>query len=263
MATTVDKGLLLLRALAAEETGNGAPVANARLAERVGLDQAQVSRMLNALTAAGLVERETDSRGYRIGPELFGIGGAAVHADALAKVRPVLRGLLHAWREPAWLSMLSRGQVLTIQAEPSQWFPYFPVRVGALTPTWCSGPGRALTQDFSRDELTTLLQNEIFVGGGPGAVRDPSELFERNLESAKQVAVVADSEFEHDVIEFSAPVRCSRLDMTVAVSVAVPKHRVTGRSTAIATSVAEAARLVTSILSTASPAVPTGDRPVP
>ncbi|MEE6170301.1 MULTISPECIES: IclR family transcriptional regulator [unclassified Mycolicibacterium] len=263
MVTTVDKGLLLLQALATEETNTGAPVTNTLLADRLGLDQAQVSRMLNALAAAGLVERYPDLRGYRVGPELFGLGAAALHTDMLAKVRPVLRGLVRTWREPAWLSVLSRQQVLTVQAEPSQWFSYFPVRVGALTPAWCSGPGRALTQHFSLDRLTVLLQDETFVGGGPGAVRDPLELFKRNLEAAKLAAVVADSEFEHDVVEFSAPARCSRLNMTVAVSIAVPKHRIDDRITAIAASVAEAARLITSMLSVSTPVAPTVARRAP
>lgn len=263
VATTVDKGLLLLQALAAEETSTGAPVTNTWLAEHLNLDQAQVSRMLNALAAQGLAEREPDSRGYRVGPRYFDVGAAAMHTGALAKLRPVVRGLLHAWHEPAWLSVLSRAQVLTVQAEPSQWFPYFPVRVGAMTPAWCSGPGRALTQDISREDLAALLRDETFVGGGPGAVRDPLELYERNLESAKMIAVVADSEFEHDVVEFSAPARCDQLAMTVAVSVAVPKHRIADRTMAISTSVAEAARRVTSLLSAASPIAPKAGRPAP
>lgn len=263
MATTVDKGLLLLQALAAEEARAGAPVTNTWLAEQLSLDQAQVSRMLSALAAAGLAEREPDSRGYRVGPKYFDIGASAMHTEALAKARPVVRGLLHAWHEPAWLSVLSRTQVLTVQAEPSQWFPYFPVKVGAMTPVWCSGPGRALTQDFSRDELATLLRDETFVGGGPGAVRDPLELFERNLNSTKMTAVVADSEFEHDVVEFSAPARCDQLDMTVAISVAVPKHRIADRTSVIATSVADAAQRIRSLLSSASPIVPKAGRPAP
>lgn len=263
VATTVDKGLLLLQALAAEESRTGAPVTNTWLADQLNLDQAQVSRMLSALAAAGLAEREPESRGYRVGSRYFDIGAAAMRVEMLAKVRPVVRGLLHAWHEPAWLSVLSRGQVLTVQAEPSQWFPYFPVRVGAMTPAWCSGPGRALTQDLSREELTTLLRDETFVGGGPGAVRDPLELFERNLQSAKMIAVVADSEFEHDVVEFSAPAQCDQLGMTVAVSVAVPKHRISGRTTAIATSVAEAAQGVTALLRAASPIAPKAGRPAP
>lgn len=241
MATTVDKGLLLLQTLAAEESRTGAPVTNTWLADQLNLDQAQVSRMLSALAAAGLAEREPESRGYRVGSRYFDIGAAAMRVEVLAKVRPVVRGLLHAWHEPAWLSVLSRGQVLTVQAEPSQWFPYFPVRVGAMTPAWCSGPGRALTQDLSREELTTLFQDETFVGGGPGAVRDPLELFERNLQSAKMIAVVADSEFEHDVVEFSAPAQCDQLDMTVA----------------------EAAQGVTALLRAASPIAPKAGRPAP
>lgn len=132
-----------------------------------------------------------------------------------------------------------------------------------MTPAWCSGPGRALTQDLSREELTTLFRDETFVGGGPGAVRDPLELFERNLQSTKMIAVVADSEFEHDVVEFSAPAQCDQLDMTVAVSVAVPKHRISGRTTAIATSVAEAAQGVTALLRAASPIAPKAGRPAP
>ncbi|OBC12045.1 IclR family transcriptional regulator [Mycobacterium sp. 852013-50091_SCH5140682] len=260
MATTVDKGLLLLQALADAETNSGGPVTNIRLAERLHLDQAQVSRILNALAAGGLVEREPDSRGYRVGPALFGMGAIAGHAEALKQVRPILRGLLRTWHEPAWLSVLSRSQVLTVLAEPSQWFAYFPVQAGALTPVWCSGPGRALTQGFSRDELAFLLKDELFVGGGPGAVRNPLELYERNAESNLQDAVVADSEFEHDVVEFSARAVCDQLGATVAVSIAIPRYRIAGRTSSMAESVSKAAERITSILLDSNPIGPTGDR---
>ncbi|MBN7552321.1 IclR family transcriptional regulator, partial [Mycobacteroides abscessus subsp. abscessus] len=39
MATTVDKGLLLLQTLAAEESRTGAPVTNTWLADQLNLDQ--------------------------------------------------------------------------------------------------------------------------------------------------------------------------------------------------------------------------------
>lgn len=119
VATTVDKGLLLLQALAAEESRTGAPVTNTWLADQLNLDQAQVSRMLSALAAAGLAEREPESRGYRVGSRYFDIGAAAMRVEVLAKVRPVVRGLLHAWHEPAWLSCCLAGRCSLSRLSPA------------------------------------------------------------------------------------------------------------------------------------------------
>ncbi|GCD93053.1 IclR family transcriptional regulator [Embleya hyalina] len=242
MTTTFDRGLALLDAIVAAELGSTGYPGNAQLAERIGLDQAQTSRMLKDLAAAGLVERDEPSRGWRAGPGWFALAAAAGDGELLRGARPLLRALVARRHEPAWLSVRSGTAVLTVGSEASHWASYVAATPGALTPLWCTGPGRALLLDHSDRELAELLDGVSFVGGGPRAARDLATLAARNAEARAAGVVVADREFEHDVVDFSAPVRDRLGTITAALSLAVPRFRLGGHTAEIAASVAEAAR---------------------
>ncbi|MGW3660041.1 IclR family transcriptional regulator [Streptomyces sp. NPDC005151] len=242
MTSTFDRGLDLLDAILAAEVGATGYPGNAQLAEQLGLDQAQISRMLKDLGSLGLVERDGQGRGWRVGPGYFALAAAAGDAGLLRTARPLLRGLVSRWHEPAWLSVRSREVALTVEAQPSHWSSSVAATPGAVTPVWCTGPGRALLLDHSEQELTELLGEVEFVGGGPLAVRDVPALAALNAADRAAGIVVADREFEHDVVDFSAPVRDGSGTIVAALSIAVPRFRLDGRSAEIADSVRSAAQ---------------------
>ncbi|MEU7004677.1 IclR family transcriptional regulator C-terminal domain-containing protein [Nonomuraea sp. NPDC046570] len=242
MTSTFDRGLDLLGAVLAAELGSTGYPGNAQLAEQLGLDQAQISRMLKDLAALELVERDGQGRGWRVGPGYFALAAAAGDADLASAARPLLRELVTRWHEPAWLSVRSQVMALTVEAQPSHWSSYVAAAPGAMTPVWCTGPGRALLLDHSEQELAELLDAVEFVGGGPLAARDVRALAARNAADRGAGVVVADREFEHDVVDFSAPVRGRSGAVVAALSVAVPLFRLGERATEIAASVERAAK---------------------
>ncbi|MFI6284649.1 IclR family transcriptional regulator [Streptomyces sp. NPDC051018] len=242
MTTTFDRGLALLDAILEAELGSAGYPGNAQLADSIGLDQATVSRMLKDLAALGLVERAGRAPGWRIGPGYFALAAAAGDRDLLTGARPLLRGLVARWHEPAWLSVRSGGMALTVEAQLSHWSSYVAATPGARTPIWCTGPGRALLLDHTEQQLAELLDGVEFTGGGPRAARDVAALAAYNSTDRAAGVVVADREFEHDVVDFSAPVRDGSGAVVAALSLAVPRFRLAGRSAGIAESVAGAAR---------------------
>ncbi|MER7498548.1 IclR family transcriptional regulator [Nonomuraea pusilla] len=242
MTSTFDRALDLLDAILTAELGSTGYPGNAQLAEQFGLDQAQISRMLKDLAALELVERDGQGRGWRVGLGYLALAAEAGDADLVTAARPLLRRLVTRWHEPAWLSVRSAGVALTVEVESSHWSSYVAAAPGAVTPLWCTGPGRALLLDHTEQELAELLSSVEFVGGGPLAVRDVRALAVRNAADRAAGVVVADREFEHDVVDFSAPVRGRSGAIVASLSVAVPRFRLGGRSQEIAASVVEAAK---------------------
>lgn len=261
MTTTFDRGLALLHSVIEAELGSVGYPSNAQLADRIGLDQAQASRMLKDLAAQGLVQRDEQARGWRIGPMYFALAAAAGDRHLLVSARLLLRGLVARWHEPAWLSVLSQNTALTVEAQLSHWSSNVAATVGARSPVWCTGPGRALLLDHSEAELAQLLADVDFIGGGPRAARDIATLARYNAADRTEGVVIADREFEHDVIDFSAPVRNESGSIVAALSLAVPRFRLPAGPAEIAASVREAARVLE--VRVASRAEQTGDRPVP
>ncbi|MGW4201815.1 IclR family transcriptional regulator [Streptomyces sp. NPDC004726] len=242
MTTTFDRGLALLGAILDAELGSAGYPGNAQLAAQIGLDQATVSRMLKDLAALGLIERAERVPGWRVGPGYFALAAAAGDGRLLVRARPLLRGLVARWHEPAWLSVRSEGTALTVEAQLSHWSSYVAAAPGARTPIWCTGPGRALLLDHTEQQLAELLEGVEFIGGGPRAARGIPALAAYNSADRLAGVVVADREFEHDVVDFSAPVRDPSGAIVAALSLAVPRFRLADRTAGIAASVAEAAR---------------------
>jgi DNA-binding IclR family transcriptional regulator len=241
MTSTFSSGLDVLgRIIAAELASSGAP-GTSRLAEQLGIDQAQVSRMLKDLAELQLIEKDEQGRGHRVGERYFDLAATAGDSGLLTRARPLLRALVARWHEPAWLSVLSGGDALAVHVEASHWSSYVAATPGRPTPAWCTGPGRALLLDHTEQELAELLAGVDFVGGGPRAARNVADLASRNARDQEAGVVVADREFEHDVVDFSAPVRDQAGGIVAAMSVAVPRFRLAERAGEIMASVRQAA----------------------
>jgi len=73
-----------------------------RIAELVGEDKSQISRTLNALRQYGLVDRDLDTRAYRLGWALFAFAARSGDARVLAVGERTLKELVEcSWRAGA------------------------------------------------------------------------------------------------------------------------------------------------------------------
>jgi DNA-binding IclR family transcriptional regulator len=218
---TLAHALQLVLEIVETEVVGGSPPGVARLAAQLDLHESQVSRILKDLQALEIVERDEPTRGFLAGPRYFRLAAAGLDAELTERARPTLRALATRFGAPALLAVRSSDLALTIGAE----LPRGALRLASSTwwrSCWCTGAGRALLLDHSAEELSELFDGEAFDEGGPRAARDLGDLASRIAEDARQGVVVADSEFEHAVIEVAAPVRDPDGAIRAAVAVAIP-----------------------------------------
>ena len=123
------------------------------------------------------------------------------------------------------------------------------LRPGMVTPTWSTGPGRALLWDHAQAELETLLADVQFVGvGGPGAARSVPEVVALMRRDREGGMVRAEEEYDDGVLELALPIRDAGGGIIAAISVSHPMDE---RETigALADTVAEAAAALTGLAS--------------
>jgi DNA-binding IclR family transcriptional regulator len=218
---TLGSALQLVLEIVETEVVGGAPPGVARLASQLGLHESQVSRILKDLQALEIVERDEPTRGFLAGPRFFHLAAAGLDPALMEAARPALRGLAARFGAPALLAVRSHDLALTACAE----LPRGVLRLASSAwwrSCWCTGAGRALLLDHSNEELRELFRGETFDEGGPQAARDLGDLAVRVATDAARGVVVADSEFEHAVIEVAAPVRDAAGAVCAAVAVAIP-----------------------------------------
>jgi DNA-binding IclR family transcriptional regulator len=113
---SVDRALALLDALA--ELPSGARVGE--LAQRTGINQSTISRLLGTLMARGFVDRDDATARYRLGLRLVAYGDAVLAGlDVRTIARPQLEHLVAQTGETATLSVPGETQPFTIDFVPS------------------------------------------------------------------------------------------------------------------------------------------------
>jgi DNA-binding IclR family transcriptional regulator len=224
-ATSLRRGLELVLALGEQEAGGAGGVGVVRLARLVGVDKSQASRSLKILAEYGLVERDAETRAYRLGGRLLALAARAGEPRLVAAAPRVLADLVERLGESAHLTVLAGPEVLTLQSHAPAHAVQAAGWVGRTVPAHCTSAGRALLLDRDRDELAALLGRSEFPPLGPNAARDVGELHARIVEARERGYAVADEEFERGLVAVAAPVRSFEGRIVAALDVSGPKFR--------------------------------------
>lgn len=218
---TVHKAMRLLREVTARP---GASLAE--LAEAVDVPTATAHRLLRALEAEDLV-RTTRSHGYHLGSWCLVLGSAYLsEIDLRGEARPLLEQLVVETGETAHLGVLTGTDMVYLDKVDTSHPVRMYSRVGALSPVYCTGMGKALLAHA--DEAT--LQRVIDAGlerRTPNTITDPERL-RVDLQRTR------DRGFSLDDIENEDGIRCAGAAIRGAdgaplgaISVAGPATRLT------------------------------------
>ena len=219
---SVERAIAILKAFGEKTPERGIN----ELARELRMHKSTVSRLVLALERGGLLSRNPETGGYRLGLELLVLAaGVTSHADIRDLARPHLRRLSERCQETANLSVLEGGQVVNLeQAVPREREIRSIGRVGRRTPLHCTAAGKVLLAHLPRQELDSLLASEL-ARYTPRTITDRHELqieLERVRENGYAVAL---EELETGLNVLSAPV-CDGTDRVVAaVSISGPASR--------------------------------------
>lgn len=220
------RDLELLQALAGDEARQRGGLGVVRLAEMLGRDKSQVSRALRALEQVGLIERDPETREYRLGWQLFGLA-ARVAAPRLLQTAPaIMRELVDRCDESVHLCVLQGREVLTVLTEaPSHAFRATGW-VGQTFPAYCSSAGRVLLSNYSLAEIERRFKDARFEPAGPVQLVHTLDDLYAQVQLARQAGyAVVREEFEAELVGASAPVRDFRGQIVAALNISAPKFR--------------------------------------
>ena len=159
--TSIRRGVEVLLALATDEAAAEGGLGVTRVAANLGR-KTQVSRTLATLAEYGLVERDPETRAYRVGWRVYAMAQVAGSRRMLDAAAPLLEGLVARFGEGAHLSVLQGADVLTVLSQQSPHAVQAVNWIGRTTPAHCTSAGKALLLDRSAGELAGSLR-------GPGS----------------------------------------------------------------------------------------------
>lgn len=225
VASGLKRAIRVLECLGNESAGRPDGVGVVEIGRLLGVEKSQVSRTLKALAEAGLVERDTESRGYRLGWRLFALAASSADPRLLAIAPGVLRQLVSVFGESAHVSTLQGAEVLTVLSESPPHSLKASSWIGRTAPLHSTSSGRALLFDHTEDEIRTLLDGVDFVPSAANTPRDVDDLIARLGAARRRGFAVCDEEFEPGLIAVAAPIRGFRGAIVAALNISAPKFR--------------------------------------
>ncbi|MEV0073101.1 MULTISPECIES: IclR family transcriptional regulator [unclassified Amycolatopsis] len=227
-------------------------LSGAEIARHVGRERSQISRMLKALSAHGLVEQNPETRGYRLGWQLHVLAAHAGDQRLLGSGTAVLRAVVAETGESALLSILQGDQSFTILRERSPHTVQAGGWVGRTSPLHVTASGRALILDHEDDDIRALLSRTPPGEFGPRALRSVAEVLERLHHERQESCTVAIDELEGGLLSVGAPVRDATGRIIASLNVSAPTSRALDRLTELSATTKVAARRLSAIMSRAS-----------
>lgn len=228
-ASSLAKGLALLKVLGSDEAQENGGLSVMRVAALTGREKSQVSRVLRVLAECGFVERDPDTLKYSLSWELFALAARAGDQRLLVAAPPLLRELVSQLGETSHLSVLRGGEVLTLLSQPAPHAIRAVGWTGRRVPAHCTASGRALLVDHDLDSLRALLGADPLRQLGPRGPRTIEELHERIVAARARGWAAVDEEFEAGLVAVAAPVRGMGGRIVAAVNVSAPRFRFSSR----------------------------------
>ncbi|MEV6639723.1 IclR family transcriptional regulator [Amycolatopsis sp. NPDC051371] len=255
-SSSVHRAAAILQVLGSAEVAERGSLGVVEIARRVGREKTQVSRALRVLEDTGLVERDPDTLGYRLGWRMFTMAVNVGQQRLLAEAPAVLRRLVTAVHERVHLSVLDDDSVLTVLSESPMRAVQTAGWVGRATPLHTTSAGRALLFDHADDDVRRLFADIPFAPAGPRAPKDVDDLLTRLQEARHLGYALADEEFEEGLVGAAAPIRDFRGRVCAALNVSAPKFRLERQLDTVGRVVHAAAARVSRAMAGLSPEPP-------
>jgi IclR family KDG regulon transcriptional repressor len=219
---TLFRGLKILESIA----GGNTSLSVRELAQHMNLPRSVVHRLILTLEDEGYLKKNTIHAGYTLGTKLWSLGSAAIQN---LEIRDVARGYLEnlavKTNELVALAVLDGDEVVYIDKIDSSQTIRAYIPIGGRAPAYCISTGKAILAYRSGEEVSKIVSsmkrftNKTVVNG---------DTLKRHLAEIRRRGYSVNSgEWHEDVAGVASPIQNREGNVTVAIGVTVPIHRLT------------------------------------
>ncbi len=243
---SVDRALRILQKIAeTPETCLG----STELAEYIGVDKSSAFRLLTTLVNHDLVKQDESKKGYCLGYRVFSLAGALRDQTKITDIAsPYLKQLARSSRENAHLAVRSGNRAVFIDRERAANTISANTNIGDSEELYCTAVGKCLISDYSRGELSELLEDVELRKYTEKTVLDLAGI-EQELAKIRVRGYTYDlGEYENFVHCIAAPIYNFEGKIEAAIGISGPQDRMAAHMEQYAEEVLQAGRAISRTL---------------
>lgn len=217
----LDRGLAILELLATRRDS----MKVSDIATELGLPRSATYEIVHTLRERNYVR--VDAAGQvTLGPQLFVLGSSySAQLDITTAAQHTATTVMRRVNETVQVGVLDGREVLYIARADSTRMVRLVSAVGRRLPAHCTGIGKVLLSELSRDDLSARLDGVVLEGFTPQSITDLDRLTAA-LEEVRQTGIAHDDrESNPEVCCVAAPVRDITGACVAAISISVPVVR--------------------------------------
>lgn len=163
--------------------------------QRLSLSKNTVQGIVNTLVGLNYLEKDQNTKKYRLGPMLFRLGIVyAESIDFIATSRVWLERLCYKFNIPVNVGIFSYDKVIILaRIEPATGFFMTPSRTGSFIPAFNSGLGKVLYAFMDKQKLLEIIDSSKFESYTEKSITS-SKAFMKELEQVRRDMVSFDNE---------------------------------------------------------------------
>lgn len=243
----VDKASLLLDAVAKARSGSSL----AELVDLLGVPRSTVYRILNSLTAHGLVARIGEGKKYGLGPKFVELARTlspgADRAVLIEAARPIMVAAAERLRESLKLAMPDGDDMLTILAAPSPAEYSLFIKIGGRSPKHVGAAGKLSLAYSDVAEINSYCERGL-IARTPYTITDPEMLREALADIRRNGFAQDNQESTLGLVGLSAPIFDKEQRFVGAISVPLIGALTPERTRAVRRELLSSSRALTSAI---------------
>jgi IclR family pca regulon transcriptional regulator len=197
------------------------------IAEFLNVDPSTASRFTYTLQELGYLERDPQTRLYRVTPQVYAFAISLVGPRNLRQVAlPHMERLRDRTGETVVLSIRDGIEIVIVEVvetyhtlAPRGW-------VGGRAPVYCSAMGKAMLAHLPEPELARALDAIRFTPRTPNTITNRLDLLKDLEETRERGWSLNNEEFRVGVVSVAAPIFSGEDKVTAAICIDVPSARI-------------------------------------
>lgn len=220
------RGLELLRYFCEDKTYLGLT----EISKGMNLSKATVSRFLYTLHNLGYLEKNVETKKYRLSPKVLYLGYSFLKNFDLGHLAyPYLKGMAEEVNETVNLSILDETEIIFIERIEKKQIISMKLQVGSKLPAYCTSMGKVLLASLPDEKIDEILRKSRIEKHTINTNTDIKDIKKELIGVRLKGFSLNDEELTMGLRSIAAPVKSESRETTAAVNISVPSARMTIR----------------------------------